>query len=83
MGLISPVGITGTPVIDLPSRSLILVAVISGPTNMVYSLNVDTGAINPGFPVDVNATFPEPFAHGWDLSLAPRSNRATVQTLRE
>ena len=59
MGLISPVGITGTPVIDLASRSLILVAVISGPNNMVYSLNVDTGAINPGFPIDVNASFPD------------------------
>ena len=59
MGLISPVGITGTPVIDLASRSLFLVAVISGPNNMFYSLNVDTGAINPGFPIDVNATFPD------------------------
>src|ERR1043166_4570333 len=58
MGLISIVGITGTPVIDLASRSLFLLAVISGPNNMVYSLNVDTGAINPGFPVDVNARFP-------------------------
>ena len=58
MGLISPVGITGTPVIDLPSRSLFLVAVISGPNNMIYSLNVDTGAINLGFPIDVNASFP-------------------------
>ncbi len=59
MGLISPVGITGTPVIDLASRSLFLIAVISGPNNMFYSLNVDTGATNPGFPVDVNANFPD------------------------
>src|SRR6185436_20602049 len=59
MGLISPVGITGTPVIDLASRSLFLMAVISGPNNMFYSLNVDTGAINPGFPIDINATFPD------------------------
>src|SRR6185295_10846934 len=58
MGLISTVGITGTPVIDLASRSLFLLAVISGPNNMFYSLNVDTGAINPGFPIDVNASFP-------------------------
>ena len=57
MGLISTVGITGTPVIDLPSRALFLVAVISGPNNMIYSLNVDTGAINSGFPIDVNGTF--------------------------
>jgi outer membrane protein assembly factor BamB len=46
MGLISTVGITGTPVIDLASRALFLIAVISGPNNMIYSLNVDTGAIN-------------------------------------
>jgi PQQ-like domain len=59
MGLIQQVGITGTPVIDLASRSLILVAVISGPNNMIYSLNVDTGAINPGFPIDVNTSFPD------------------------
>ena len=32
---------------------------ISGPNNMIYSLNVDTGAINPGFPIDVNASFPD------------------------
>ncbi len=57
MGLISTVGITGTPVIDLASRALILCAVISGPNNMIYSLNVDTGATNPGFPIDVNASF--------------------------
>ena len=57
MGLISPVGITGTPVIDLASRALILVAVITGPNNLIYSLNVDTGATNPGFPIDVNANF--------------------------
>jgi polyvinyl alcohol dehydrogenase (cytochrome) len=59
MGLISPVGITGTPVIDLASRSLFLMAVISGPNNMLYSLNVDTGAINHGFPIDINASFPD------------------------
>ena len=67
MGLISPVGITGTPVIDLASRALILVAVITGPNNMIYSLNVDTGAINPGFPIDVNASFPG--FPGFDSSL--------------
>ena len=66
MGLISTVGITGTPVIDLASRSLILVAVISGPNNMIYSLNVDTGAINPGFPIDVNASFPD-FSSSLDM----------------
>ena len=56
MGNISPnVGITGTPVVDLATRSLFLDAVISGPNNLIFSLNVDTGAINPGWPVNVNA----------------------------
>src|SRR4030095_5934109 len=57
-GNINPLGITGTPVVDLGSRSLVFDAMIDGPTkkHFVYSLNVDTGATNPGWPVDVNAT---------------------------
>ena len=57
-GNINPLGITGTPVVDLPSRSLFLDAFIDGPTkkHFIYSLNVDTGATNAGWPVDVNAT---------------------------
>jgi hypothetical protein len=55
---VNPVGITGTPVIDLASRSLFVDALIDGPTikHFIYALNVDTGATNPGWPVDVNAT---------------------------
>ena len=58
-GNISPLGITGTPIVDLASRSLFLDAETT-PTagtfkHMIYSLNVDTGAINPGWPVDVSA----------------------------
>ena len=55
LGNISPIGITGTPVVDLASRSLFFDAVISGPNNLIFSLNVDTGATNPGWPVNVNA----------------------------
>src|SRR5256886_5689962 len=57
-GNIDPIGITGTPVVDLPSRSLFLDALINGPTikHFIYSLNVDTGNTNAGWPVDVNAT---------------------------
>ena len=57
-GNINPVGITGTPVVDLASRSLFFDALIDGPTkkHFIFSLNVDTGATNPGWPVDVNAT---------------------------
>lgn len=60
-GNINPLGITGTPVVDLPSRSLLLDALTTpdgGATarHLIYSLNVDTGATNSGWPVDVNAT---------------------------
>src|SRR5438093_4611388 len=57
-GNINPLGITGTPVVDLASRSLFFDAMIDGATkkHFIFSLNVDTGATNPGWPVDVNAT---------------------------
>src|SRR5882724_2652316 len=57
-GNINPLGITGTPVVDLASRSLFFDAMIDGATkkHFIYSLNVDTCATNPGWPVDVNAT---------------------------
>src|SRR6266404_1101331 len=56
-GNINPVGITGTPVVDLASRSVFFDALIDGVTkkHFIYSLNVDTGATNPSWPVDVNA----------------------------
>jgi hypothetical protein len=60
-GDIDPLGITGTPVVDLASRALFVDAMTTpdgGTTkkHLVFSLNVDTGAINPGWPVDLNAT---------------------------
>src|SRR6266404_5007441 len=57
-GNFSPVGTIGTPVVDLASRSLFFDALIDGTTkkHFIYSLNVDTGATNAGWPVDVNAT---------------------------
>ena len=56
---VNPFGIIGTPVVDLVSRSLFFNAMIDGATkkHFVFSLNVDTGATNPGdWPVDLNAT---------------------------
>ena len=57
---LDPIGITGTPVVDLASRALFLDAMITpdgGTTkkHLILSLNVDTGDINPGWPVDVDA----------------------------
>ncbi len=53
----NPVGIIGTPVVDLGSRSLFFDALISGNPikHFIYSLNLDTGATHAGWPVDLNA----------------------------
>ena len=58
---LDPLGITGTPIVDLGSRALFLDAMITpdgGTTkkHLILSLNVDTGDINPGWPIDVEAT---------------------------
>ncbi len=55
-----PMGITGTPIVDLTSRALFLDAMTTldgGETikHFIFSLNVDTGDINPGWPMDVEA----------------------------
>jgi PQQ enzyme repeat len=57
-GDIDPFGITGTPIIDLASRALFLNAMITpdgGMTkkHLIFSLNLDAGTTNPGWPVDV------------------------------
>ena len=55
---VGSMGIIGTPVVDLNSRALFLNAMTTpdgGETikHYILSLNVDTGAINSGWPVDV------------------------------
>jgi hypothetical protein len=67
-GNIDPFGITGTPVVDLASRALFLNAMTTpdgGITkkHLVFSLNVDTGDINSGWPVDVGETAVQHFQH--------------------
>ena len=59
-GNLSPYGITGTPVVDLPSRALFFDAFSQEPTSsvvrhLIYSLNVDTGGLNPGWPVTMDS----------------------------
>jgi hypothetical protein len=56
-----PIGITGTPIVDLVSRALFFDAMITpddGKTkkHLLFSLNVDTGDVNPGWPIDIEAT---------------------------
>jgi hypothetical protein len=77
-GNIDPVGITGTPVVDLASRALFLDAMTTpdgGATkkHLIYSLNVDTGATN--WMVDVNAA-----AHynGMNFTSAYQENRGAL-----
>jgi hypothetical protein len=74
-GNISPLGITGTPIVNLASRSLFFDAETTPSPgvfkHMIYSLNVDTGAIKPGWPVDVNAA-----VSGFDSSV--QSQRAAL-----
>lgn len=58
-----PVGISGTPIIDGGRRIIYLDAMTEtaadgGTTlkHMVYALDADTGAVRPGWPVDMDAT---------------------------
>src|SRR5215467_5187109 len=58
---LDPMGITGTPIVDLASRALFFDAMITpdgGQTkkHLLFSLNVDTGDVNLGWPIDVEAT---------------------------
>jgi PQQ enzyme-like repeat protein len=55
-GNISPLGITGTPVIDPASAAIYLSAMVqeaNGPRHRVFGLALKDGAVLPGFPIDV------------------------------
>lgn len=55
-GNISPLGITGTPVIDPSREAVYLDAVIdsaTGPRHLVFGLSLKDGATLPGWPLDV------------------------------
>jgi hypothetical protein len=57
------VGITGTPIVDLTSRALFFDAMVTPDggehkKHLIFSLNVDTGATNTGWPVDVEERGP-------------------------
>jgi len=63
-GNITPSGITGTPIVDLPSRALFFSAMMMVtnpvatntliPEHFIFSLDVDTGSVNPGWPINVD-----------------------------
>jgi hypothetical protein len=59
-GDITPLGITGTPIVNLATRTLYFDA-MTGTTqatarHQIFALNVDTGSVLSGWPVDVNST---------------------------
>jgi hypothetical protein len=57
-GNIDPFGVTGTPVIDLPSRTLFVTALVlpaGSQKHEIFALSIDTGMIQAGWPVDVGA----------------------------
>jgi hypothetical protein len=57
-GNINPLGITGTPIIDLPSRTLFLDTMTDAgahtAAHKIYALSIDDGSIRPGWPIDAN-----------------------------
>jgi len=57
-GNINPLGITGTPIIDLPSRTLFLDAMTDAGGNTaahkIYGLSIDDGSTRAGWPIDAN-----------------------------
>jgi hypothetical protein len=55
-GNIDPLGITGTPVIDVARRALYFDAMVdqdAGAAHIVYGLSLDDGAVLPGWPINV------------------------------
>jgi len=57
-GNIDPLGITGTPYLDLPARTVYLDAMTTpdnGTTkkHQLYAISLDTGAVKSGWPIDV------------------------------
>ena len=60
-GNVDPLGVTGTPVIDIDSRTLYVAAMTTpdgGPTkqHLIYALYLDDGSTVSGWPVDVSAS---------------------------
>jgi PQQ enzyme-like repeat protein len=58
-GNIDPLGITGTPYLDVPRRSIYLDAMIldsGNPKHFIFALSLDDGTVKTGWPVDVDAT---------------------------
>jgi hypothetical protein len=55
-GNITPLGITGTPVTDMASRTIFFDAMTQGPKHLIHAVSLDDGSEKSGWPVDVGAT---------------------------
>jgi len=53
-GTITPLGVTGTPVIDPASKTLYVAAMTTGPKHQVFALGLEDGMVKPGWPADVS-----------------------------
>jgi len=66
-GNISPLGITGTPIVDLPSRTLFLDAMTDAgghtAAHVIYALSIDDGSTRPGWPIEANAAIADGRTH--------------------
>jgi hypothetical protein len=79
-GNISPLGITGTPVIDPSSQAIYFDASVDGadgPHHEVFALSLKDGSVLPGWPVDVGSALQKAGMH-----FDPRTqNQRTALTL--
>jgi hypothetical protein len=54
LGNITPLGVTGTPVIDAASRTLFLDAMTTDGMHQIFALSLDDGSTKSGWPLDVS-----------------------------
>ena len=79
------IGITGTPYIDIGSRTIFFDAMTTPDDNatyhhQVYALNLDTGAVLPNWPVDVN-TVAAAFSSTGAFDSGAQNQRGALQFL--
>jgi PQQ enzyme repeat len=80
-GNIDPLGITGTPVIDVKAGAIYLDAVIQGPTgpnHELFGLRLSDGAVLAGWPIDVHAAMA---ARGQAFVARDQNQRAALAML--
>ena len=79
-GNISPIGITGTPAIDLTRRTLYVSAATGGPNaiqkQIVHALSIDDGTERAGWPFDLSSVAFD--GHGFDPVLQNQRGALTI-----